>query len=282
MPSARAIATYSAVCSLQSPTLVRSTSRADGRLTVGFFSRSPLTYRVSRSARARAPVTPRDGDLGLGDDFRRVALDQRLRRQVPLSVRVGRPARRLAWIANLDDVARRPSGRRPGDPGAERSAPSSRSRSRRTSRGSSMRSVHHRHDRRGLEQVGLHAARHRHGPARVGRLANGDQAQRALLADDLAGVGHPGRRVQAGERPSPRETPGSDVCRRARARACPTSTSPARCAASRDRRSSTGGARPASRPPFASRRDRFSDEHGRFGQLALFGARAGRRRQRRA
>ena len=43
MPSARAIATYSAVCSLQSPTFVRSTSRADGRLTVGFFSSSALT-----------------------------------------------------------------------------------------------------------------------------------------------------------------------------------------------------------------------------------------------
>ena len=43
MPSARAIATYSAVCSLQSPTLVRSTSRADGRLTVGFLSSSALT-----------------------------------------------------------------------------------------------------------------------------------------------------------------------------------------------------------------------------------------------
>ena len=43
MPSARAIATKSAVCSLQSPTFVRSTSRADGRLTVGFLSSSPLT-----------------------------------------------------------------------------------------------------------------------------------------------------------------------------------------------------------------------------------------------
>ena len=58
MPSDRASATNSAVCSLQSPTLVRSTSSADGRLTVGFFSSSALTSRVSRSARARAPVTP--------------------------------------------------------------------------------------------------------------------------------------------------------------------------------------------------------------------------------
>ena len=43
IPDARAIATKSAVCSLQSPTLVRRTSRADGMLTVGFFSSSPLT-----------------------------------------------------------------------------------------------------------------------------------------------------------------------------------------------------------------------------------------------
>ena len=43
MPIERAIATYSAVCSLQSPTFVRSTSRADGRLTVGFLSSSALT-----------------------------------------------------------------------------------------------------------------------------------------------------------------------------------------------------------------------------------------------
>ena len=43
IPTARAIATYSAVCSLQSPIFVRSTSRADGRLTVGFFSRMALT-----------------------------------------------------------------------------------------------------------------------------------------------------------------------------------------------------------------------------------------------
>src|SRR5436189_145895 len=52
------MATYSAVCSLQSPTLVRSTSRADGRLTVGFFSSIPLTCRVSRSALRRVSVTP--------------------------------------------------------------------------------------------------------------------------------------------------------------------------------------------------------------------------------
>ena len=70
MPSARAIATYSAVCSLQSPTLVRSTSRADGRLTVGFLSSSALTCRVSRSARARSPSTLRTAALGLGDDLR--------------------------------------------------------------------------------------------------------------------------------------------------------------------------------------------------------------------
>ena len=43
MPMDLAIATKSAVCSLQSPTFVRRTSRADGRLTVGFLSSSPLT-----------------------------------------------------------------------------------------------------------------------------------------------------------------------------------------------------------------------------------------------
>ena len=42
-PRARAMATYSAVCSLQSPTRVRRTSSAEGRLTVGFFSRSAFT-----------------------------------------------------------------------------------------------------------------------------------------------------------------------------------------------------------------------------------------------
>ena len=40
MPIALDIATNSAVCPLQSPMRVRSTSRADGRLTVGFFARS--------------------------------------------------------------------------------------------------------------------------------------------------------------------------------------------------------------------------------------------------
>src|SRR3990172_12085900 len=48
MPAALAIATYSAVCSLQSPIFVRRTSRAEGRLIVGFLSSRPLTYRRSR------------------------------------------------------------------------------------------------------------------------------------------------------------------------------------------------------------------------------------------
>ncbi len=43
MPTARAIATYKTVCSLQSPIFVRSTSRADGRLIVGFFSSMAFT-----------------------------------------------------------------------------------------------------------------------------------------------------------------------------------------------------------------------------------------------
>ena len=81
MPSDRASATNSAVCSLQSPTLVRSTSSADGRLTVGFFSTSELTSRVSRSARARTPVMPATIRLGLGANLRRVAFDERLGRR---------------------------------------------------------------------------------------------------------------------------------------------------------------------------------------------------------
>ena len=42
------------MCSLQSPTRVRSTSDAEGRLTVGFFSRSAFTWRTRCSACARA------------------------------------------------------------------------------------------------------------------------------------------------------------------------------------------------------------------------------------
>ena len=93
MPIDRASATNSAVCSLQSPTLVRSTSSADGRLTVGFFSTSALTSRVSRSARARVPVTPADHALGFGPNLRRVAFDERLGREVAIEIgRRRRPA----------------------------------------------------------------------------------------------------------------------------------------------------------------------------------------------
>ena len=92
MPSARAIATNSTVCSLQSPTFVRSTSSADGKLTVGRFSTSAFISRVSRSARARAPVTPCDQPLRLGANLRRIAFDERLGLQIAIEIG-GRRAR---------------------------------------------------------------------------------------------------------------------------------------------------------------------------------------------
>src|SRR5512147_2974394 len=90
IPSDRAIATNSTVCSLQSPTFVRSTSLADGRLIVGALSSIALTSRVSRSARAR-PDDALHEALGLGADLRIVAFDEGLGLQVLGNLRVGRP-----------------------------------------------------------------------------------------------------------------------------------------------------------------------------------------------
>ncbi len=56
---------------------------------------------------------------------------------------------------------------------------------------------HGGHDSRGLEQVGLHAPRHAQRLRAIGRLPHRHDSKGAILAHDVARVGHPRRRVQA-------------------------------------------------------------------------------------
>src|SRR5262245_24460495 len=101
IPAARAIATYSAVCSLQSPTFVRSTSRADGGLLV--------EQRVD-VARQLFRAVPRAGGAAdrrfrFGANLRRVAFDERLGREISLRRRISGLGLKLTRIAQLDEVA---------------------------------------------------------------------------------------------------------------------------------------------------------------------------------
>ncbi len=200
-PTARAIATYNAVCSLQSPTLVRSTSRADGRLTVGFLSSMPLTRRTSRSAFCRGSVQAGDRRLGLGADRWIVAFDQRLGAQVPRHVGIRGLGLQRARVDDLQDVAgdRLAGPTHVGD----------------LEVGPFDANLDPPHVAGIVDAVlrrrcGGTAADSRRSPwmraadrqtLRVFRgLAHGQQAERAFLADDFPGVGHPRRGPEPGER----------------------------------------------------------------------------------
>ena len=117
---------------------VRSTSRADGRLTVGFFCTVALTKRVSASARARVPTALPHRLFRRSANVRIVAFDERLRRSGTARDR-GRRARRTSFCASTISTMlpsmRCPTPCRSGD---DRSAPSTRMRRRRTLRGSSI------------------------------------------------------------------------------------------------------------------------------------------------
>ena len=127
-------------------------------------------------------------------------------REVALEVGIGGAGLRgRCAIAELEDVAvsRLPAAVQiRGD----EIAPSSRRRRRRTSRGSSIAlriAARPRPPRAGRPASGRDTAS---ACALLGRLAHGDQAQRALLAHHLAGVGDP-RRVVSRRTPSRRGTP---------------------------------------------------------------------------
>ena len=84
--------------------------------------------------------------------------------------------------------------------------------------GSSMRRGSRGHEGRGLQHVRLDRSRDREGLGLLRRLADDDEAHRALLAHDLADVRDPGARGDAGEAAPPRGRP-----ERAARRRCTTS-----------------------------------------------------------
>ena len=116
-----------------------------------------------------------------------------------IDVRIGRARLQRLRVDRARSTCRRTSGRRPGDPRWTDRRPRVRSRSRRTSRGSSIAPAHRGDDRSSLEQVGLHAARHASVCARSAGSRTVIKPERALLAHDLARVGDPRRRSQAVE-----------------------------------------------------------------------------------
>ncbi len=197
-PAARANATKSAVCSLQSPTRVRRTSRADGRLTVGFFSRRAFTCRVRRSACWRGLSPPAVAREGLGANLRCVALDERLRLQE--RAQVGRARLRLqgSRVHDLDDVAidalagALQVGAREVRALEPQAQPFHVARLLDALLGL-------RHDGGRLQHVDLDAARHRLGHGALLSLGHREQPHRALLAHDLAGVRHPRCRLESAE-----------------------------------------------------------------------------------
>ena len=106
--------------------------------------------------------------LRLGDDLRRIALDERFRHQVACDVEVRGICGQTARIANLDDVTRDclasalKIGVREIGPLQPKSQPADVA-------GIVDTAFHHRHNRRGLQQVGLSLLGHRHGPRLIGR-----------------------------------------------------------------------------------------------------------------
>ena len=158
IPTALDMATNSAVCSLQSPICVRSTSRAEGRLTVGFFCTVALTKRVSASARARVPTAPRTALFRRGTNVGIVAFDERLGRQVPREIGVGRPGRERSAHRRSRRCCRRRADRRPADrattnPRLRRACEAAARCADRRSAEAAASSLDHGNDRRRLEQV---------------------------------------------------------------------------------------------------------------------------------
>ena len=166
--------------------------QAHGRLLV---EQRVHVARQLLGARARA-VDARDRLLGFRADLRRVALDERLRAEVPVDVRIGGTRPQALRVGQLDRRsdhglagALQIGARQIGAIELEAKQPHV------------ARLVdalpHGGHDGRRLEQVGLHAARHRERLRAIRRLAHRHESQRALLAHHVARVGDPRRRVQS-------------------------------------------------------------------------------------
>src|SRR6185436_3978153 len=130
-----------------------------------------------------------------GDDLRRVAFDERLRIDVAARLRIRGPRAEKLRVLDLDRAR------------AGRLAYSGQVRIREIDTLETDSQASHvarivdaqrplRHDGRHLEQIGLHTARYAHTLRAVGRFTNRHQAGRTFLLHDIAGVGHPGRRLK--------------------------------------------------------------------------------------
>ena len=240
--------------------------QADGRLLLEQrvdVARQPLGARA-RAGRRRATAASASAT-----NLRRVALDERLRLQVPRAIRVGGPGRERLRIAQLDDVAVDASGRRPRRSGARQvGAVEPQAEPPHVARLVDALLVIAGTTAAASSRSTCIAARHRHalracsGVSRTVIRPSGLSSRTTSPVSVIHDVV-----VQAGEGHARPGTPESAPRRRrSRLRACRRRASPARCAASPDRRSSTGACAPGARPPLASRRARVQHQRRRLGQ----------------
>ena len=246
---------------------------ADGGLLV----EQAFTSRTSRSARARAPVTPFTMRSASAIDLGVVALEERLGLQVARQ----RPHPRPRPPARAGRARRARARRRSaccwpaGTPPCPRRELAPSAASRRWVRSTAL--AQRGHDGGGLQHVGPHAARHGQLPAPARRLAHRHEAERALFAHDLAGVGDPRGGREAREaictlKAGIGRPPATTTSR------LPTSTTTGALLSVAGSNTISWWRAPAVRPPLARRRARLSISAGGSFSVRAFGARAAGRR----
>ncbi len=167
---------------------------ADGRLLLEQavdVARQPL--RLLAAVRGAA-----DRLLCFGDDLRRVAFDKRLWREVVFRRRISALGFKCPRVADFHD---RPAiVRRRLRDAVEIGIREIRARESHAQPADIARLVdaffRDRHDRRGFVEIALHLNRHGHQARALGRLAHGDEPQRAFFADDFARIRDPRHSTQ--------------------------------------------------------------------------------------